>query len=91
MSAENFEISVFQQLQKTLVGVAQQCVEWKKAIVTSGHSMESLLNICEAYHSALVVDISDTPLCIYPDLDKLICIKKISAMSSKLEAINHVM
>ena len=89
--SDNNEVIVFQQLQKALDAVAQQCLEWKKAIVTSGQAMESLHNICEAYHSALLVNISETPLSIYPDLDKLVLMKKITAMSIKLEAINLAM
>lgn len=78
---------IHQQFQKAFAVVVQQCVECRKAVINSEKTLNSLLSISDAYHCALSFDISDSPLCLYPDLDQLTGIKRISAVSNKLDEL----
>jgi hypothetical protein len=91
MMSDRRDTGFYQQFQKTCKIVDQHLLEWKKLISSSGKTLELLLNLCDIYHCALSYSISDTPLNVYPDLNQLTEMKKVSALSDKLDELLAVM
>jgi hypothetical protein len=87
MMSESGDTSMHQQFQKAFEVVVQHCMQWREAVVTSGKTLDSLLNLSDAYHCALSFDISDSPLSKYTDLDQLTRIKRTFAFSDKLDEL----